>query len=480
MPEMPETQKPKKKPPRRFENPQGKRLLRGGNGGGNRGLFLRRIALETLLDFERSDAYVAIALDKRLSATGLSQRDRAFVARIVYGTVENRIRLDWQIDQFLTGDKKLEPVLRCILRMGCYQLTQMDRVPDMAAVDESVSLTRAVGLEAFTGLTNAVLRRMIREQGSVVWPDPETDPIRFLSVIYSCPEELCGLLADSVGIHEATELLKYRPDGNGIPVRLIRDRCSAEQLEHLLTEEGLRCEKGILPGMYRVSGGGDLTALRGYRNGLFTIQGESSVLAARLVNAKPGQIVLDACAAPGGKSAVIAEEMMGSGRVYSWDKHPHRVALIKELAQRLHLENIRPMARDASIPRPEMNGAVDAALVDAPCSGTGVMYEKPDLKYRITKAGVQELVSIQKSILDAVAPMIRHGGTLVYSTCSLLRAENEEQIQAFLLRHPEYRILPMKDDLPERIRPHEGTYGISLLPHRDQMEGFYICRMTRE
>ena len=477
---MPEDRRFAKKPPHSAQKAGRGHAPRGGTTpGGSRDLTARRIALETLLDFERSDAYVSIALDKRLSASRLSQRDRAFVTRLVYGTVENRIRLDWLIDHCLTGEKDLEPVLRSILRLGCYQLTMMSRVPDMAAVDESVSLTRAMGLEAFTGLTNAVLRRIIREKESIPWPDSTEDPVRYLSVVYSCPEELCSLLSDSLGAHDTMELLRYRPQEHWVSIRVNQERSSEERLERLLTEEGVRWERGLPAGMYRVYGGGDLTALRGYENGLFTIQGESSVIAARMVGAKPGQIVLDACAAPGGKSAALAEERLGSGRVYSWDKHPHRVALIKALASRLHIENIRPMVKDATVSRPEMNGALDAALVDAPCSGTGVLYEKPDLKYRITKAGVEELVSVQKSILEATAPMIRSGGTLVYSTCSLLKAENEDQIKSFLVRHPEYRISSVKDDLPEKLQPYEGEFGISILPHRDGMEGFYICRMIR-
>ena len=476
---MPEEHNKKRMLQNRYRE-QGDRTSHYENAGKKHGLLLRRIALEVLLDFERSDAYVALALDKRLSVAKLTQRDRAFITRLVYGTVENQIRLDWQIDQCLTGDKDLELVLRCVLRMGCYQLTMMSRVPDMAAVDESVSLTRAVGLEAFTGLVNAVLRRIIREKDMISWPDLKSDPIRYLSVTYSCPEELCRLLSDSIGAHDAMELLRYHPQQHWTSIRVNRERCTNERLERLLSEENKHWEKGMLPGMYRVFGGGDLTELRGYENGLFTIQGESSVLAARMVGAKPGQIVLDACAAPGGKSAVLAEEMLGSGRVYSWDKHPHRVALIKALAERLHIENIRAMARDASVPRPDMNGILDAALVDAPCSGTGVLYEKPDLKYRITGAGVNELVSVQKEILDAVAPMIRPGGTLVYSTCSLLRAENDEQMRSFQTRHPEYRVSSMKNDLPEKLQVYEGAFGICILPHRDAMEGFYICKMIRE
>lgn len=167
--------------------------------------------------------------------------------------------------------------------------------------------------------------------------------------------------------------------------------------------------------------------MRAFQNGLFTIQGESSVLAARMVGAKPGQTVLDACAAPGGKTAVLSEMMGDTGRVYAWDTHAHRVELIRGTMNRLKLENVRPAVKDASVPREDMAMTLDAALVDAPCSGTGVMNEKPDVKYRVTEEGVQALCRTQKDILDAIAPMVKVGGTLVYSTCSILPQETRSR-----------------------------------------------------
>ena len=441
----------------------------------------RRVALDTLMDVSRSEAYASLALEKRLKQSNLPKRDRAFITQIVYGTIENRIKLDWLIDRCLNSEEKaLDPTVREILRMGAYQLFLMDKVPDMAAVDESVTLTRAMGLEALTGLTNAVLRRMIREKDQIQWPDPEKEPLTYLSVRYSVPEPLCGLLIDSLGMETAEKLIGYKPQERVVTIRMNGLRCTEDRLERLLSDEELKWEKGSLPGMYKVYDAGDLTALRGYENGLFTIQGESSVLAARMLLAAPGQTVLDACAAPGGKSAVIAEDMLNSGRIYAWDSHPHRVDLIRNTAKRLRLENIRPMARDATEMRESMNSTVDAALIDAPCSGTGVMSEKPDLKYRITEEGVQSLCATQKAILNAVAPMLKPGGTLVYSTCSVLPEENEMQVRSFLAEHAEYEVYPLHENLPEALRAYEGEFGLQLFPFRDGMDGFYICRLRRK
>lgn len=439
----------------------------------------RRVALETLLDVSRSDAYASLALDKRLAQANLPRRDRAFVTQLVYGTLENRLTLDWRINQFLTGEKEIDETIREILRMGAYQLFYLDRVPDMAAVDESVSLTRAMGMEALTGLVNAVLRNMIRGKADTTWPKPQDDPAKYLSVMFSAPEELCRMLIESYGEHEALEILRYRPKDRSVTIRVNYLRCDDARLKSALADDEIEFEAGIVPGTYKVHGAGDLTRMRAFQNGLFTIQGESSVIAARMVGAKPGQNVLDACAAPGGKTAVLSEMMGDTGRVHAWDTHSHRVELIRGTANRLKLENVRPAVKDASVPREEMNMTLDAALVDAPCTGTGVMLEKPDVKYRVTESGVASLCRTQADILDAIAPMVKVGGTLVYSTCSILPQENEQQVRAFLARHPEYEVMPMAADLPQKLAEHEGELGLQMFAHRDGTDGFYVCRMHR-
>ena len=320
---------------------------------------------------------------------------------------------------------------------------------------------------------------MIRGKDSVVWPKPQDDPARYLSVMFSAPIELARLLIDAYGEHGALEILRYRPQERPTAIRVNMLRCDDARLRRLLADDEFEFEPGLVPGTYRVYRAGDLTRLRAFQNGLFTIQGESSVIAARAVGARPGQSVLDACAAPGGKTAVLSEMMNDTGRVYAWDTHAHRVDLIRGTANRLKLENVRPAVRDAAVPRPDMAMTLDAALVDAPCSGTGVMLEKPDVKYRVSAQGVKSLVRTQAEILDAVAPMVKIGGALVYSTCSILPQENEEQVRAFLERHPEYRVQALGDELPEPLREHEGELGIQMFAHRDGTDGFYVCRLRR-
>ena len=216
-----------------------------------------------------------------------------------------------------------------------------------------------------------------------------------------------------------------------------------------------------------------------FLQGRFSIQGESSMMACLALSPKRGAQVLDACAAPGGKACLLAEMMGGSGRVQAWELHPHRTELIAAQARRLHLENVRPMTRDASVHRADLDETMDAVLLDAPCSGLGVMADKPDVKYRVTPESVAELTALQSRLLDAVAPYVKKGGTLVYSTCSVLKDENERQIAAFLARHPEFEAEDLPESIPEIFRRHAGQ-GLQLLPHRDHVGGFYICRMRRK
>ena len=220
----------------------------------------RRVALETLLDVSRSDAYASLALDKRLAQANLPRRDRAFVTQLVYGTLENRITLDWRIDQFLQGDKEIDETIREILRMGAYQLFYLDRVPDMAAVDESVSLTRAMGFEALTGLVNGVLRNMIRGKNDVVWPKPQDDAVKYLSIMFSAPEALCEMLVKAYGEHDAMEILRYRPKDRTVTVRVNYLRCDDARLRSLFADDELDFEPGALEGVYKVHGAGDMPA----------------------------------------------------------------------------------------------------------------------------------------------------------------------------------------------------------------------------
>ncbi|MCL2811302.1 MAG: 16S rRNA (cytosine(967)-C(5))-methyltransferase RsmB [Clostridia bacterium] len=439
----------------------------------------RLVALDVLIDVRERDAYASLALGKRLTASSaLSPRDKRLATELVYGTLENQIRIDHMLDFFLEK-KDVEPLVRDILRMGAFQLFFLDRVPGSAAVNEAVKLTRAKGREAFTGLVNAVLRGMTRDINRVTYPDPEQEPARFLSLKHSLPLWIAERLIEAYGHAQAIQIAQYRDPDATVTVRPNLERTTIEAFEAYLRRRGFAFEPGSVPGAYRISRPGDLTREAEYRRGHFCIQGESSMLAALAVGVKPGLTVLDACAAPGGKTALLAEGMRGSGRVHAWDLHEHRVELLRAMATRLHLDNVRPAQRDAAIFRQEMEGAIDAVLVDAPCSGLGVITGKPDIKYRQSAEALASLIETQAQILDACCRYVKPGGALVYATCSILPEENGNQIDAFLARHPEFAPQGLAEHLPGRFRDRIVDNRLQLLAHQDGMDGFFIARMVR-
>ena len=440
----------------------------------------RDVALRALRSVARNDAYAAQALDRELNAAHLSDEDRRLASSVFYFTLENRLRIEHVLAARLKT--RPEPEVMDILCIAAAQLLFMDKIPDHAAVDEAVKQARRAGREGLTALVNGVLRSLIRDRdaGELTLPERDAEPEAYLSEKYSTAPELVARLAAAYGVDQTEEILAWSPDRRSDTIRPNRMRMSDAAFEAWLTQNGLAWENSTVSGAYRVTGAGKLSAHEGYRKGLFSIQGESSMLAAAAVGAKPGMQVLDACAAPGGKTCLIADTMQGTGRVYAWDLHEHRVELIRAAARRLELDNIRAQVRDAAKPMESMELSMDAVLVDEPCSGLGVMGDKPDIKYRLTGAAIDALVPVQKSILNACASCVKPGGLLVYSTCTLLPEENEKQIEAFLNLHPEFA--PDGDDkwLPEQLRVHYKDGCIQILPGRDGIEGFFIARLRRK
>ena len=438
----------------------------------------RRVALEIFSDVMHQDAYAALSLDSKMSKANLTQLDKRFCASIVYRTLENLIHIDYALSFFLKDAESLHPQVRDILRISVCQFLFHDRVPDNAVVDEAVKLTRELGLESMTGLTNAVLRAFLRDRDKIKWPGPE-EGARYLSILYSVPEWLAEKLLAAYGDETAREICAYRSESHFTTIRPNLMRFTDEAFESLMQKKVWQVEKGAVAHAFRVRMASEIARDADYLAGNFSIEGESSILAAQAVDAKRGMQILDCCAAPGGKTAYLAETMQGTGRVYAWDVHDHRVALIRAMARRLGLENIRPVVRDATVQKEDLIGRMDAVLLDAPCSGLGVMDNKPDIKLRATEQSISELTQIQEKLLETCCAYVKQGGTLVYSTCSMLPEENKNQIQSFLLRHPEFEIAPLPDGIDERFRAEYGAFGLQLLPHRDHVEGFYIARMRK-
>ncbi len=444
---------------------------------GSDGLPARRLALEVIRAVTENDAYASLVLDEKLNKCTLPLVDRRLAARLVYDTLEHLLTLDYALNS-LMAKPDTDIKLRNVLRLGACQILLEDRIPESAACNTSVALCKELGMEGLAGVCNGILRNLVRQKDEIKYPDMETEPVKALSIRYSVPEWLVERLLADWG-EDAEKLMGFHQPNAAITIRPNLMKMDEAAFEQFLGSKVWEKEKGMLPFSWRIRNMAEIAHDAGFVGGKFSIQSESSMMVCLAAAPKNGMQILDACAAPGGKSCLIAEMMQGTGRVQAWELHPHRADLIAAQVQRLGLENVRPMTRDALKHREELDGTMDIVLLDAPCSGLGVMSEKPDVKYRVTAQSVDELVQLQSNLLDAVCPYVKKGGTLVYSTCSVLKDENVRQAEKFLARHPEFELLPLPETIPASVRQYETT-GLQLLPQRDGIEGFYMCRMRRK
>ena len=442
------------------------------------GMPARRLALNVIRQVTEQGAYASLALDTALSHCTLIAADRRLVSRLVYDTLDHLIYLDWCLSQVMARDDT-DIKLRNILRMSACQILLEDRIPESAATNTGVQLCAELGMEGLKGVCNGILRNLIRQKDALRFPDPEKEADKAASIRLSMPEWLWIRLREAYGTDEAERIASFRMTDDGLTVRPNLTQIDDTGFEELLKKKVWQTKKLDVPHAWQVRGTMNIGRDADYLSGLFSIISASSMMVCQALTPRRGQHILDCCAAPGGKTAYIAEMMSGTGRVQAWDIHEHRVALIEAQASRLGLENIRPMIRDASKNREDLIQTMDAVLLDAPCSGLGVIAEKPDIKLRITEEGLKELTELQSALLNTVCQYVRPGGVLVYSTCSILPEENELQIAGFLKQHPEFEPDDMPRSIPVKYRDHQKI-GLQLLGHRDGVEGFYLCRMIRK
>ena len=440
------------------------------------GLAARRTALKVIRQVTEGGAYASLALDAALKNSGLNSADRRLVSRLVYDTLDRMIWLDYVLAQVMARpDTDIK--LRNILRLGACQILLADRIPDSAATNLCVQLCAENGMPGLKGVCNGILRNLIRKKDEFEFPDPETDPEKAASIRHSVPGWIWRRLREDYG-DEAEEILRFRNKDEGWLLRPNLTRIDDAGFETLLDKKVWQKERSELPHAWKITGAMDISRDADYLQGHFSIQSGGSMLACLAMDVKRGQQILDCCSAPGGKACYMAEMMNGTGRIQAWDIHERRTALIQAQARRLGLENIRPMVRDATRLRDELTGTMDGVLLDAPCSGLGFMAQKPDLKLRVTEESLKELTELQAKLLDTVSAYVKPGGTLVYSTCSILKDENERQAEAFLQRHPEFEETELPETIPERYR-RERKRGLQLLEYRDGMEGFYLIKLKR-
>lgn len=445
----------------------------------------REAALRALRDVDVKAAYANLALDHHLSGSKLEGRERALATELAYGVTRRRATLDWAISQVATRPlEKMDPWVRNILREAVYQILYMDRIPHSAAVDQAVELAKQYGHAGLAKFVNGVLRNLIRRLPELKWPDEAAEPIRALAVKHSYPEWLVSHWLERFGRGEAVRLLEA---GNQVPpltVRVNRLKATREEAAAALAEEGVRTEptrhspQGLI--IRDLTSASWLDRLKAMKQGLITVQDESSMLAAAVVAPQPGWTVIDVAAAPGGKSTHLAELMDNQGHVIALDIHPHKVDLIEQNAARLGTTIVQAVCLDARRVGEMMPERADAILCDLPCSGLGTLSRRPDARWRKSPEDVEALVPVQRAILESAAKALKPGGVLVYSTCTIQPAENEQLVEAFVADHPEFRFDNIWGYLPESIAREGQAEGyVQLLPHVHGTDGFFIARMVK-
>ncbi len=435
----------------------------------------RELALKILSDVEKNQAYLNISFQEKTEGKELSARDAAFLKELVYGVIKRKITLDYTISRFSSIKlKKLSAYILSILRMGLYQLFYMDRVPKSAAVNESVKLAGKYGHGASRGFVNAILRRAATEGPAM---PQQMDKIATLSVLYSHPEPLVAWYMKTFG-ERAEELLAENNETPPLSVRVNTLKTTQEALSERLLHEGIETKEGTLTTSALLFGGGSAQKHAAYNEGLFTFQDQSAQLAALALSPVPGDRVLDACAAPGGKTTHLAELMENRGEILALDLYEKRLASVLQTAGRLGLTIITTKAADASVYQTEKR--FDKILADVPCSGLGVIRRRADIKYKENITDFTELVAIQSAILENCAGLLKKGGELVYSTCTVNPAENEGVIEAFLHTHSDFSLMPIKNAMiKERAAGPLSTGMATVYPQKNGGDGFFIAKLKR-
>ena len=438
----------------------------------------RETALLALNDCQRQGGWSDDILKKRLIAGRLDSRDSALATQLCFGVLQNRLLLDFYLSHFSNLPlKRMEGRVVEALRLGAYQMLFLDKIPHSAAVNASVELTRKhCKNPRAAGMVNGILRSLERSLKQLP-TIPQDNTVSYLSTRYSHPEWLVKDCLAVLGSDETAGLLAANNSRAPITAMVNATRTTASALSAALEGEGVTSRPHPwLADCLMLEKTGDLSRLAAFQEGLFYIQDPASKLAALTLEPKPGMRVLDCCAAPGGKSFACAIQMEGSGEVVSCDLHPHKKKLIQAGANRLGLSNLVPMTADGKVFRPEWENAFDRVLVDAPCSGLGVIRKKPDIRYKEPEP-LKDLPRVQRAILDNAARYVRPGGVLVYSTCTLLRRENEAVALAFLADHRSFQAEGFR--LPEYVGD-AGEGMLTLWPHRQGTDGFFICKMRKE
>lgn len=422
----------------------------------------RKTAYSTLLEIERNQAFSNIELNRQIKEQ--EPDSPAFVRELVYGVLETKRYLDYVLSQLIPkGLKGVKKQTLTLLRMGLYQILYMDSVPDYAAVSETVKLARRL-IPGRDGFVNGVLRGYGKKAESIKMPDRERDSVRYFGIRYSYADWIVKLWISQYGAESAESLLRAGNLRPQLSVRVNLLKTNPDALRERLEEEGFVVTAGKYSRNVLYVRGSGLLASSGYQEGLFSIQDESSALAAECLHPRPGETVIDLCAAPGGKTLAMAELMENRGRLLAFDIYAHKLELLEKEAERLGVTIIETGENDGCILRKDLIESADRVLVDGPCSGLGVVRRKPEIKYKEISDDGRDLAKKQLEILSCAGQYVKPGGMLLYSTCTINKIENAEVATSFLKANRQF----------ELVRSRQ------LLPDADETDGFYICKMRKK
>lgn len=431
----------------------------------------RELILGILLEVTREGRYSHLVIRSVLEKYQyLDKKERAFITRCAEGTIQRMLELDYIINQFSKVKvNKMKPVIRNIMRMSVYQMKYMDAVPDAAACNEAVKLARKKGFSTLSGFVNGVLRNISRNLSGITYPDETKNPVEALSVRYSMPEWIVREWLEAYGAEQTKKLLAAFLQEAPLTIRTNLTKITPEELKERLETEGvtvteLDAEKyPQLSYAFAIADVDHLNGLSCFREGLFYVQDISSMMVAESATPKEGDVCIDVCAAPGGKSIHLAEKLRGTGCVEARDLTAYKVELIQQNIDRHQLSNVHAVQMDATVFDEASVEKADVLLADLPCSGLGILRKKTDIKYKLTEGAAEELAELQRTILDTVYRYVKHGGTLIYSTCTMRRAENEDNVRWFVENHPEFTLTESRQIFPEE------TLG----------DGFFIAKLLR-
>ncbi len=440
----------------------------------------REVVADALTEISKESAYNNVTLRKYLRQNGaMSRKDRAFVTECVNGTLRNIIYIDYIINHFSnTNTKKMKPFILSVLRTAVYEIVFMDRVPDSAACSEAVNLVKKRGFGKLSGFVNGVLRSIVTGWKDIEMPKEGTP--EYISVKYSHPLWLIKMWLSKYDIDTVEKICAADNMAPDVCICVNTNKISRDELKNRLLEQNIKVKEGIYSDRaLHIKGMSDITQMQEFKDGLFHVQDESSMLAVDVLSPKEGEKILDVCAAPGGKSFLSAEKMNNTGKIVSCDIHPHKVDLINMTAERLGINIIETKLRDASVINEDDFEKYDKVIVDAPCTGFGLIRKKPDIKINRTGNDIDSITVLQKQILDASIKCVKPGGILVYSTCTICRKENEANLK-YILDKGGFETVNISALLPESLREQAEDGYIQLLPGVNDTDGFFISAVRKK